>query len=399
MQVETDRVWKMGGRHRVAIELSVRIPYELEEVTTQGRRRPARPCLWFDVSARTSPLGGFGRWVALIHMIESPRSHRTSTDNVQFRVALTPEIAQALFGRIRPVEREVSLRFRFRGVFRTRRGSALGMAGTDVWGPMGEFSLSPYKPRWVVKAPEIALHTDTVEGLTFELGDALPTPRLELHVESVPRRPDELLDLRWVRHHCEAPARFFLEQARGDRWIPAGLLDAGGRFATEPSEPFGLDEARGRIRAQLGPLAAAGGRFRVRLTTVEPPELSEISEPFDVQVVAIELGAEPRDHRQPFPVHWVAQPFPAAGAVIELQRREGQRWRTIGTLTGDHTFEAAPAEHRRFRLPSPMGTQAGLRLGEPGRAGGELRVVLRADALGLTRSTASFTLPPESDPE
>ncbi len=133
MLVETDRVWKIGGRHRVAVELSTRIPVELEEVTTQ-RRNPARLFAHFDVSARQNIIDGFGKSVPLVHELSLHRSHQPSVMNLDFRVALTSEVAKILFKRPKPVQDGVTLRFQFRGVFRTRKGGPRGLSGKDVFG-------------------------------------------------------------------------------------------------------------------------------------------------------------------------------------------------------------------------------------------------------------------------
>jgi len=392
MQVETDRVWRVGGRHQISAELSVRIPHELEEITTQGRRRPASLFAWFDVSAKAGL--GFGSPVALIREIEAPRTHRSATVRLDFRVALTTEVVEALLGDPAPDESSVSLRFQFRGVFRSRHREEMGLAGADVWGPMGVFWLEPEDPKWAMKVPSDSRHVDIVDGLTFEAGSPQLTPQLALLLESAPQRPGDVLGLRWSMEHVDIVARVSLQRQRGRSWITIGTLDATGTFDPEPAQPYAVTGDSGSIRADLGALADAGGRFRVRLATTGVPELAEHTEPFAVQVAAVELGSEPRTPDEKFAIHWIVQPHPDSGATVELERLEGETWTAIGVLGASKRFEAAPAEGREFRTPSPMGALPGVRLGEPGRAGGQLRLTLRVESLGLRRSTASFSVDP-----
>ena len=393
MQVETDRVWRVGGRHQVSVELSVRIPHELEEITTQGRRRPASLFAWFDVSAKTRL--GFRAPLPLIREIEAPRTHRSATVRLDFRVALTTEAVEALLGDPAPDESSVSLRVQFRGVFRSRRREEMGLAGADVWGPMGVFWLEPEgDPKWAMKVPSDSRHVDVVDGLTFELGSAEPTPQLALQLESPPQRPGDAVALHWSMEHVDVPARVSLQRQRGRSWITIGTLDATSSFDPEPAEPYAVKEDAGSLRADLGALADAGGRFRVRMATTGSPELAVHTEPFDVQVAAVELGAEPRTHTEKFAIHWIVQPHPDSGATVDLERLEGETWTTIGTLGASKRFESAPVEGKTFSTPSPMGALPGVRLGEPGRAGGQLRLTLRVESLGLRRSTASFSVDP-----
>ncbi len=393
MQVETDRVWRVGGRHQVSVELSVRIPHELEEITTQGRRRPASLFAWFDVSAKSGI--AFRSPVPLIREIEAPRTHRSATVRLDFRVALTPEVMEALFGDPMPDDSSVSLRFQFRGVFRSRRREEMGLAGADVWGPQGVFWLEPEDdPKWAMKVPADSRHIDVVDGLTFEEGSSLPTPQLELQLESPPQRPGDTVGLRWSMENVDAAAKVSLQRQRGRSWITIGTLDAESRFDPEPAESYAVKGDGGRLCADLGSLADAGGRFRVLMATTAAPELAAHTEPFDVQVAAVELGSEPRTHGEKFAIHWIVQPHPDAGATVDLERLEGETWTTIGTLGASKRFEATPAEGKTFTTPSPMGALPGVRLGEPGRAGGQLRLTLRVESLGLRRSTTSFSVDP-----
>ena len=293
MQVETDGVWRIDGRHRVSVELSTRITHELKEVTTQGRRRPASLYAWFEVSAQKSKLSGFGKAVPLIRELDPPRTHRAWTSSLDFRVALTTEAAEALLGRPGPVAQGVALRFRFRGVYRARRSDKSNIGGADVWGPMGLFSPPPPEPKWIMEAPSEPIHTDIVEGLTFELEGSHPKPRLAIQVVSVPDHPRDPLELRWTKEHVDGGARLFLERARGKSWTTIGVLAATGTFTAEATNPFRVENDGGETRTNLGVLADAGGTFRLRLATLDQTELVEYSAPFDVRVMRIELGPSP----------------------------------------------------------------------------------------------------------
>lgn len=393
MQVETDRIWKVGGRQHVQVELSARIPLEYEEITTQGRRRQTRLFVWFDVSAQRTQFEGFGPTLPLVREIETPRSqHRTSVMRLDFSVAFTAEIAQLLLERARPTEPQVALRFQFRGVFRTRRHEEWGLTGDD--GPMGMFWTAPEEPSWVMRATGESVYLDVVDDLTFELEPPPSNPRLELHVLAAPERPADPVKLRWSVEADAGHGRIDLQRARGSTWSTVATLDASGQFESEPTQPYRAAPPHGEFEAGLGTHADAGGRFRLRLTA-EGTDSAE-SEPFDVQVAAIELGNEPRTSDETFSVHWLLQPYPASGANIELEREGGGQWARVGVLTRAGDFEAEPDPARRFVTPGAMGVESRIRLGELGRPGGRLRLTLHAQSPEVHRSTAPFSVEPES---
>ncbi|MCA9704576.1 MAG: hypothetical protein KDK70_01865 [Myxococcales bacterium] len=420
MEITTSKKWKIGSASRVTAVLSV----ERHQPSTLPGGGSGAIYAWFDVRVLHRP--SLPSVVPLVYRLErlpgSPLPPHVTLDSL---VVLTHEAAQDLFGSIGPVIADVSLGFRFRGVARLEAHLPSwlpkGLASTGAEGLAGAKGLAdgkgtrgPGRPRaawrwlpartptptWILEAPQSEAYIDQVDGLMFDLSEPPPPPVLEVDLLA-PAASTRRVGLSWLKKHILAPAHIELQRQQSGSWEHVGTLSSARSFEADPAEPFVVPSGSDAIEADLGGLVARNSRCRLRLATPDGAH-EDFTDPFMVHLVEAKVDSPPAVADREFSLAWSLSPLPSEPATLELERyeesAEGGTWTTIGVLDKESTF-VDPSTDTPFHPSSATGHLTGVSLGPPGEDGGQLRVSLRVEALGLVESSAEFPVPVVTDLE